>query len=170
MNVSCWMPCALLLFAGVLEGCSGAEWKTVQIDTPYTAPKSITITVVAPPAAREAAQALSSALVDELRSGGIAATVVPATSGAAEANLSINKWDPGSRGLRWLAFGSGQAECTVTVDTATIGVEGTVHGWLKGGFFGGDADGAASAAGHLIGKAIVTGRSGPAPAPASSTE
>ncbi len=164
MNARWLVSCGWMLFAGsALVGCSGAEWRTVQIDSPYTAPKSLTVTVVAPPAAKEAAEALSSALVDELRSGGIAATVVPAVSGAAEANLSINKWDPGSRGLRWLAFGSGQGECIVSVDTATIGVEGTVHGWVKGGFFGGDADNAASAAGHLIGKAIVTGRSQPTP-------
>jgi hypothetical protein len=62
--------------------------------------------------------------------------------------------------LRWLlGWGAGQGEIIVTVETATIGVEGTSHGWVKGGWFGGDADSAASEVGHMIGRTIVTGKS-----------
>ena len=76
----------------------------------------------------------------------------------------VGKWDAGSRPLRWLlGWGAGQAEIIVTVDSATIGLQGTSHGWVKSGWFGGDADGAASEVGRMIGRTIVTGKSDAAP-------
>jgi hypothetical protein len=107
---------------------------------------------------------LASALLDELAIAGIQGTIVSAANGAAEANLTVGSWDPGSQGLRWLiGFGAGEGEIVVSVDTATIGIEGTVHGWVSGGLFGGDDENSARAAGRLIGRTILTGRNGPAP-------
>jgi hypothetical protein len=151
---------AVLVAGAVLLGCSGAEWRAVEIDSPYQAPKALTVTVVAPRVAQEASQALISALVDELRSSGISATIVSGTAGGAEANLTISKWEPGSQAMRWLVgFGAGEGEIVVTVDTATIGIAGTAHGWISGGFFGGDSNDSAIATGRLIGRTIITGRS-----------
>jgi hypothetical protein len=109
-------------------------------------------------------------LVDELASAGIQGSIVSEANGAAEANLTVGSWQPGSQGLRWLiGFGAGKGEIVVSVDTATIGIEGSVHGWVTGGLFGGDDENSARAAGHLIGRTIVSGRNGPAPGQSPKT-
>jgi hypothetical protein len=43
-------------------------------------------------------------------------------------------------------------------DDGHAGLEGTARGWVKGGFFGGSSDVAATEAGHLIAEAIATGQ------------
>src|SRR5262249_19633062 len=90
----------VLLACTSLIGCNGSEWQKVQIDSPYQVPKALTITVIAPSEVQQAARALTSALVAELKSGGIAATVVPESAESSEAELVITKWDPGSPGVR----------------------------------------------------------------------
>jgi hypothetical protein len=146
------------LAAFSLAGCAGAEWRNVEIESGYQRPKAVTVTVIASPATKEAADALAAGVVDELHSCGVKATVVSETSDTSDASLRIVKWDPGSQSLRWLVgFGEGKAKIVVAV-SGTVGVEGTVDGWVTGGLFGGTSDGAPAAAGHLIGKTIATGR------------
>jgi hypothetical protein len=80
--------------------------------------------------------------------------VIPETSGTPDATVSIVKWDPGSRGLRWLAF-AGKGEVIVTVES--MGVDGTAEGWVSGGGFGGADEASAEAAGDLIAYTLATG-------------
>jgi len=72
-------------------------------------PKEMTITIIARSSLRDASDALQSALLDDLASHGIKATCIPETAGTPDANLTIEKFDPGSRALRWaIGFGSGE--------------------------------------------------------------
>jgi hypothetical protein len=150
-----------LVACGWLLGCSGASWRDVKIDSAYQPPKAITIAVIAPPSLTEASGALQAGLVDGLSSHGILATVIPETSGTPDANVTIAKWDPGSRGLRWLAVGtSGGGEIVVKVESAS-GIDGTARGWVHWGFFGGSSDNSAEAAGNMIADTIATGEADP---------
>jgi len=149
--VYAWVISALLL------GCSGASWRSVDINSGYQPPRAVNVTISVAAKDSEVGKALVSALVEELNDHGIEATVVSGTSGRPEASVSIVKWNPGSRGLRWVGFGSGKGEIVVEVG-GSVGVEGTADGWVKGGFFGGDAENAAIAVGQLIGETIATGR------------
>ncbi|HTQ06144.1 MAG TPA: DUF4410 domain-containing protein [Polyangiaceae bacterium] len=139
-----------------LLGCSGASWEKLQLDSPYDVPKRLTIAVVQGPATDEALEALTSALVDELSSHGIKVTIV--TEGdRPDATVSIEQWDGGSRGLRWfLGFGAGEGD--VSVDVASVGVDGRAHGWVAGGFFGGSDEDSADAAGRMIAYTLATGQ------------
>lgn len=148
----CWqvLACCALL------GCSGATWQKVDIDSPYQVPKEMKIAVVAKPELSEASQALTDALLSGLKSHGVRATLVPDAMGSADATISIVRWDPGSRSMRWLlGFGSGEGEVDVTVQS--VGVDGTAHGWVRGGFFGGSDENSAEAAGDTIAYTLATG-------------
>jgi hypothetical protein len=152
-----------LLTCLVFFGCSGASWQRVEVDSPYEVPKELTIAVVAGPATREASEALLSALLDGLSTKGIKATIVPG-SRSPDATLSVVKWDPGSRGLRWfLGFGGGMGEVVVTVDG--MGVDGVARGWVASGFFGGSDENSAEAAGNMIAYTLATGLLERPPAP-----
>ncbi len=148
--------CGPLLASAALLGCSGASWQKVEIDSPYEVPKAMTIVVVARPVMKSASAALSSALLDGLASRHIKATLIPESSGTPDATVSIVKWDPGSRGLRWLAgMAGGGGEVIVTVES--LSVDGTARGWVHGGFLGGSDDNSAEAVGDLIADTIATG-------------
>jgi hypothetical protein len=150
-------PCAILLVCLSIVGCSGAAWKTLEIESGYQPPKAVTIIVDASESNKEVAEALTAGVVEELTSDGIKATVVSGTADVS-ANLTIVRWDPGSQVLRWmLGFGQGKAEIVVAV-SGSVGLTGTANGWVTGGFVGGDSADAPTAAGHLIGKTIATGR------------
>src|SRR5690348_13745982 len=139
-----------------LVGCSGASWQKLQVDSPYEVPKRLTIAVVQGPATDDAFNALTSAMVDELSGRGIKATIV-SESDRPDATVSIVEWDGGSRGLRWfLGFGAGEGE--VSVNVASVGVEGRAHGWVAGGFFGGSDEDSADAAGRKIAYTLATGQ------------
>jgi hypothetical protein len=65
--------------------------------------------------------------------------------------------------LRWLiGFGAGEGDILVQVKSPSAdgqaGLDGLAHGWVKGGAFGGDSYASAVEAGHLIAKAIATGK------------
>jgi hypothetical protein len=149
-----------LALGGFILGCSGASWRSVEIDAPYERPKAVTVSIIAPPKAREAADALAAAVVEGLASEGIQARAVPATSGSADATLTIVKWDAGTRSLRWFLYGVGRGTIVVEFD-GIVGVEGTVDGWVNGGILGGASENSATAVGHLIAKTIATGESMP---------
>jgi hypothetical protein len=144
-----------------LLGCGSASWQKVEIDDNYRPPRELTVAVVARPGLTEVSQALQSGLVDDLESHGIKARVV--TAGALpDASLTIAKWDPGSRALRWASSGfGGKAEILIEVDS--VGVDGTMYSTVTGGFFGGSAENAASSAGHAIGETLATGQKEPDP-------
>ena len=154
-----WMGAATILVASLVS-CGQAEWQKIEIESPYRAPRLLTINVIADPAQKEAAQALASSLADTLTNGGVTVVIVPPASGAAEANVTITRWGSESFAKHELEGGNEpRGQITVTIDTATIGIEGTAHGWVKGGFFSGNSNHAASAVGALIGRTILSGRS-----------
>ena len=155
---ACAYGALLLAMSASLAACAQAEWQKVEIDSPYRAPQLLPINVIAAPAQKEAARALSSSLADALQHGGITAVIVPPESGAAEANVTIARWGSESSARHELELDHDRGQITVTIDTATIGIEGTAYGWVNGGVFSGSASKAASAVGSLIGRTIVTGR------------
>jgi hypothetical protein len=161
MNTSariCWG----VLGAVALMGCSGASWQKVAIEPGYQPPKEITVTIIARSSMKEASEALRSALLGDLASHGIAAKCIAESDGTPDANLTIEKFDPGSRGLRWaLGFGAGEGEVVVRIESANI--DGTARGWVRGGAFGGADEESAAAAGHFIGEAIASGKPEPDP-------
>ena len=153
--MSVWLSwLVVVMFALSSFGCGGAEWNQVEIDSPYEVPKTVTISVGSPPELREPARTLASALADELQSRGIATVTLPPGSGAAEINLELYRWDSQSKEFSWTRPSTAKGTVTVVVETATIGVQGTVSGFRNGG---GTVIDAASAAGHLIGRTIATG-------------
>lgn len=151
------------LLCAFLAGCSGASWRTVEIDSPYKAPQALSVAVVGPRAAPDTLQTFSQELVDQLAARGIRAFVAPPAA-AADANVTIVKWDPGSRGTRWLVgFGAGKGE--IVIEVQTLGVQGVAEGWVSGGFFGGSSDNAVTAAADLIADTIASGLDKGAAAP-----
>jgi hypothetical protein len=151
-----------LLVCVSVVGCSGASWQRVTIDPSYQPPKEMTITIIARSSLKDASDALGSALVDDLASHGIKATCIPETAGAPDANVTIEKFDPGSRALRWaIGFGSGEGQVIVNIESASI--DGTARGWVRGGLFGGSDQNSAAAAGHFIAETIASGKPEPDP-------
>jgi hypothetical protein len=145
-----------VLWASFLSlACTGAEWEKVEIESPYRVPKTLTISVVSPPALREPAQTLASALADELHVRGFTAVILPPASGAGEINLTLYRWDTQPKEFSLIRNNGAKGVITVVVDTSTIGVQGAVSGWVQGA---GTVDGAASSVGHLIGRTVATGR------------
>ncbi|HEY1532918.1 MAG TPA: DUF4410 domain-containing protein [Polyangiaceae bacterium] len=114
-------------------------------------------------ASNEALEALQTAIADELFDHGIKANFIPASNGPPRADVTVVEWDPGSKAMRWLVgFGAGKGEILVVVRSQSrngqLGVDGTAHGWVNGGWFGGNANDSAVEAGHLIGDMIATGK------------
>jgi hypothetical protein len=159
MRVSMIRALQQLLLCSLLLGCSGASWQRVEIDAPYEVPKTLTIAIVPGPAPREAVDAMSAALVDELSDHGIKATVVT-LSRSPDATVSIVRWDAGSRGLRFLVgFGVGEGNVVATVDS--VSVNGIARGWVTGGRYGGRDENSAEAAGKMIAYTLGTGLPAP---------
>jgi hypothetical protein len=151
-----------VLGAVALVGCSGASWQKVTIEPGYQPPKEITVTIIARSSMKQASEALRSALLDDLASHGIAARCIAETDGTPDANLTIEKFDPGSRALRWaFGFGAGEGQVVVSIESANI--DGTALGWVRGGGFGGADEDSAAAAGHFIGETIASGKPEPDP-------
>jgi len=160
--ISILRVCWGLLVATSLVACSGAAWQKVTIDPGYQPPKEMTITIIARSSLRDASDALQSALLDDLASHGIKATCIPETAGTPDANLTIEKFDPGSRALRWaIGFGSGEGQIVVSIESASIA--GTARGWVRGGPFGGSGENSAAAAGKFIAETIASGKPEPDP-------
>jgi hypothetical protein len=132
----------------------------------YQAPGLVTVAVVGQgsgAASNDTLEALQTAIADELFEHGIKANFVQLSNPPPRADVTVVEWDPGSKALRWLVgFGAGKGEILVVVRSQSRdgqpGVEGTAHGWVNGGWFGGSMNDAADEAGHLIGAAIATGR------------
>lgn len=154
---------ATFTLLGLLAACSGASWQNIRVPPSYQAPKEMRIAVVNATNSYhspEATQAVADALSDCLRREGIKVTIVPAPTGI-EPLVSVVQWNQGQRALRWLTLGGGRATIVVVLQTplnAPAGVTGTAHGYLSGGWFGGDSLTAAEEAGELIGKALATGK------------
>jgi hypothetical protein len=146
-----------LVIGLLLVGCSGASWQSVEVESPYQAPKALKIAVVARANAKSAADALTAELMSGLESYGIKANLVSDAGGSPDVTVSIIKWDPGSRGTRWLTSGAaGNGDVLVTVQS--VAVDGTAEGWVRTGFLGGAGENSAEAAGSLIAKTIATGK------------
>jgi hypothetical protein len=149
-----------------LVGCAGAEWQRVQVARDYQPPGLVTVAVVGQgsgAASNEALEALQTAIADELFDHGIKANFVPIPNPPPRADLTVVECDPGSKALRRLVgFGVGRGEILVVVSSQSRdgqpGIDGTVHGWVDGGWFGGTINDAAEEAGQLIGETIATGR------------
>jgi hypothetical protein len=156
----------VLGFSALVAGCAGAEWQQVTVSPTYQAPKQLKVALVMQSAAQNAdgaMQALQAAMADTFSSKGINATFVAAPGGPPDGNMSVAEWNQGSRALRWLiGFGAGEGTIVVSVKSPSAdgqpGVDGTARGWVRGGFFGGSSYDAATQAGHLIAKAIITGK------------
>ena len=154
----------VVLVGVALLGCSGASWQKVEIESPYQAPKGVTVAVVARPTMKSASDALGTAIVDGLASHGIRGSLISEASGTPDVTVSIVKWEPGSRSLRWLASATaGKGEVIVTVDS--VSVDGTARGWVSGGFLGGKDENSAEAVGTLIADTLATGQSEKTPPP-----
>lgn len=152
-----------LLVSGFLAACSGATWQEVDVESGYKAPKVMTVYVGARRGWEEATEVLTQALVEELSDHGIKAILVDDPSKDAFVVVRIDKWDPGSRGLRWVGFGMGEGKIFVTVDSS--GVDGEAEGWVSRGWFGGSSDNSAEAVGELIGEALAIGEAAVEPEP-----
>jgi hypothetical protein len=158
--------CGMLVFAAFLGGCAGASWQKVEVAPGYQPPKELKIAMVGQSSsqhAAEALQALQASIEEGLKSHKITATFVTAPSGPPEAGMTVVEWDQGSKVLRWLiGFGAGEGAILVQVKSPSAdgqaGLDGTARGWVKGGWFGGDSYASAVEAGHLIAKAIATGK------------
>ena len=158
---------ALVGFSALLVGCSGTTWSQVQTTPNYQAPKQMKVVVLVQAQGEEIADAvkeLKASLAGELKSKGIAATIVDAPDGTPAAELNVVEWDPGSRGLRWLVggFGAGEGHILVVVKSPSAdgqpGYTGTARGFVKAGWFGGSSMNSASEAGYSIADAIATGK------------
>jgi hypothetical protein len=152
-------------FSALLVGCSGTTWTQVQTSPAYQAPKELKVVVMVQAQGEEIADAvkeLKASLAGELKSKGIAATIVDAPDGTPMAELNVVEWDPGSRGLRWLGFGGGEGHVVVVVKSPSAdgqsGYNGTARGYVKAGWFGGSSMISASEAGYSIADAIATGK------------
>jgi hypothetical protein len=154
----------ILGLSALMAGCAGAAWKQVQVSPTYQPPKQIKVAVVGQSQtehSQDAVQHLQSALADGLAAQGITATFIAAPSGAPQADVSVVEWNQGSRALRWLGFG-GEGTIIVLVKSPSAdgqsGLDGTVRGFVKSGYFGGSSYNSAVEAGHLIANSIATGK------------
>ena len=145
-----------MVLATLLLGCSGAEWQQVEIEDGYQPPQVVRVSVAAPPHLQEVRQVFEAALLDELDDEGIRASLVPASSSQADASVTIHKWNPGERGLRWICACAGKGE--IFVELSSLGIDGDARGYVAGGFFGGDSHNSATAAASLIAETIAKGQ------------
>jgi hypothetical protein len=167
MNRTSLRPALLIAAFSLLGfGCAGTDWQRVQVAPDYQAPKQMKISIVMQAAsehAQEATVAFQQALLSELASRGITATLVAGPADPSSSQMSVVEWNQGVRALRWLGFG-GQAHILVMVKslsgTGQPGVDGQARSWLRGGAFGGDSYNAATEAGRSIAKVIATGKAG----------
>jgi len=114
------------------------------------------VAVVGSATQREVVHAIEESLVNDLGGRGVQAQLVEESSGTADLHVTVERVDPGSRAARYMiGYGAGEGDLIVSV--TSLGVDGMARGWVIGGFMGGDSTNAASAIGHLIGRAIVTG-------------
>ena len=156
----------ILGVSALVAGCAGAEWQQVTVSPTYQPPKQIRVALAAQTATQNsdgAMQALQAAMAETLADKGIAATFVPPPSGPPDGDMSVAEWNQGSRALRWLiGFGAGEGTIVVRVKSPSAdgqpGLDGTARGWVRGGWYGGSSYAAAAEAGHLIAKAIITGK------------
>lgn len=158
--------CVVLGFSALVMGCAGAEWQQVTVSPTYQAPKQVKVALATQAATQNsdgATQALQAAMAETFASKGITATFVAPPVGPPDGSMSVAEWNQGSRALRWLVgFGAGEGTIVVSVKSPSAdgqpGLDGTARGWVRGGFFGGSSYDAATEAGHLIAKAIITGK------------
>jgi hypothetical protein len=149
----------------LLVACAGAEWQDIRVAQGYQPPGLVTVAVVGQGSgatSNETLEILQTAIADELFDHGIKANFVQLANPPPRADVTVVEWDPGSKALRWLVgFGAGKGEILVVVRSQSRngqpGIEGTAHGWVNGGWFGGSMNDAAEKAGHLIGVTIATG-------------
>jgi len=156
----------VLSVSALVAGCAGAEWQQVTVSPTYQAPKQMKVALATQSTTENSAgamQALQEAMAETFASKGINATFVAAPSGPPDGDMSVAEWNQGSRALRWLiGFGAGEGTILVKVKSPSAdgqpGVDGVARGWVRSGWFGGSSYEAASEAGHLIAKAIITGK------------
>ena len=152
--------------SALLAGCAGAEWQQVTVAPNYQAPKQVKVAIISQSTSENSAgalEALQAAMADTLSGKGIQATFVAPPAGPPDGDVSVAEWNQGSRALRWLiGFGAGEGTIIVKVKSPSAdgqaGIDGTARGWIRSGFFGGSSYTAATEAGHLIAKAIITGK------------
>ena len=164
LSVARW--CVVLGFSALMAGCAGAEWQQVTVSPTYQPPKQLKVALALQSNTENSAgamQALQTAMADTFADKGIAATFVAPPSGPPDGSMSVAEWNQGSRALRWVVgFGAGEGTIVVSVKSPSAdgqpGVDGTARGWVRSGWFGGSSYEAATQAGHLIAKAIITGK------------
>jgi len=145
------------MLAGITLGCSGANWLKVDVESGYQPPKVVKVAIIGARRWPEAAKVFQDALLEELDSQGVRALVVADSTGKPDVDLEIVRWDPGSRGTRYLgSYGAGEGEILVEVNS--LGIDGAARGWIAAGFFGGSADGAVESVAVLIADTIATGK------------
>lgn len=154
-----------LLAMVMLFGCTGATWKHVRNAPAYQAPKAIAVAISVETAGEGLDEALGEfylTLASELKSLGIAATMVERPPAASSAELRIIQWNKGSRWLRYWMDAAGEAYMVVMVRIASAegrpGFSGVVRGHVNGGWFGGHHANAGEYAAAAIVKAIATGK------------
>ena len=164
LSVARWS--VVLGFSALMAGCAGAEWQQVSVSPTYQVPKQLKVALATQAASENsdgAMQALQAAMTDTFASKGITATFVAPPSGPPDGDMSVAEWNQGNRALRWLiGFGAGEGTILVKVKSPSAdgqpGLDGTARGWVRSGWFGGSSYTAATEAGHLIAKAIITGK------------
>lgn len=162
------MPKLILLFvtAVLLVGCGGAQFTKARVDPTYRPPREISLQVVSNAKGEglpEAQEKLAKELQAQLAARGITAKVVPAISGEPSVNVTVAKWDAGSRALRYfVGFGAGKAEMNLVVQVSPEAdsppkAEAEMSGWINSGAWGGDATNAGKELGKKLADAIATG-------------
>jgi hypothetical protein len=149
---------------GLLVACSsGASWRNVRMPDGYQAPKEATLTVVARDDQARIASAVAEGVIEKLADHSIHCAFVGSNRPDADIRVNIREWDEGSQFLRYLiSFGAGEAKVVVSVSSAA-GVEGVAEGWLRSGWFGGEAEDAGKEVGKLIGATIAHEEDVPGP-------
>jgi hypothetical protein len=149
-------------------GCAGADWHALRVAGNYAPPGALNVQFLMPnwqDVDREAFDAFTSAALEELADHGIQARAWQHGSPPPPAVLvAVERYDPGSGGLRWLCgtWGCGEGVMFAVVDVYTQPFQspvltGRVEGWVRSGFFGGSSITAAREAGQAVGCAIVRG-------------
>lgn len=167
MGFAILRPIQVVAATGLLLcACNGADWTNVKVASPYPRPAArvnVTVTTSARgPGLEELTQTVTRELVDALENEGIQATVAADSSGSDELRVDVAQWHPGSRFLRWfLGLGAGEGAVVIVVEVEEPSgrriFEGSVRGYVDGGFFGGESSDAVVAAAHSIADAVKTG-------------
>lgn len=159
--------------AALLLGCSGARWRDLEVAPTYQGARALALAIRAPrgEAFAPAVDTLERSLLRALGARGVSVvrtTGSPAGAGAAteraaiDVEVDVDAWQEGSRILRWLGLGQGEATMQVRVTSwladGRAGPRGRALGFVRGGWLGGSALTSAREVGEAVADVVATGK------------